>query len=194
MNLSRAAITAGAANRRGSNVRKDTGQATTSRRRTRAAVGKGATLRPLWQCPKCGHRFVTAHMWHSCRVVDLDEHFRGKRASIRALFDAWREYVEQFGEFTVLPQKTRICFQTRVRFAGAIIRRDWVQCTFWLKRRHKKPPAMFEPVEFIPPRYFVYRFRLTEVRQLRTRGLRGLMRESYELGWQREPGRKAGAA
>jgi hypothetical protein len=132
-------------------------------------------------------------MWHSCRVVELDAHLTGKPPAIRELFDAWRAFVEQFGEFTVLPQKTRICFQTRVRFAGAIVRRDYVQCTFWLKRRLEKPPALFEPVEFIPPRYFIYRFRLTDPRQLRTRGLRGLVRESYELGWQREPRQRARA-
>lgn len=151
---------------------------------------RGAPPRPLWQCPKCGHRFVTANMWHSCRVVDLDAHFCGKPPEIRALFDAWRAIVEQFGEFTVLPQKTRICFQTRVRFAGAIVRKSYVQCTFWLKRHLEKPPALFEPIEFIPPHYYVYRFRLTDARQLRARGLRGLVRESYELGWQREPRRK----
>ena len=22
--------------------------------------------RPLWVCPKCGHRFVTKNLWHSC--------------------------------------------------------------------------------------------------------------------------------
>lgn len=146
-----------------------------------------AALRPLWQGPRCGHRFVTANMWHSCGVVPVDAHFRGKPAAVRRLFDAWRKYVEQFGEFTVLPQKTRISFQTRVRFAGAVIRRAYVQCGFWLTRRVKPLPELFEPVEFIPPRYHVYRFRLTDVRQLRTRGLRAMVRESYDLGWQRRP-------
>lgn len=132
-------------------------------------------------------------MWHSCRVVGLDEHFRGKPPIIRELFHAWQEYVERFGEFTVLPQKTRISFQTRVRFAGAVIRRDYVQCGFWLKRRVTSLPDIFEPVEFIPPHYFVYRFRLADERQLRTRGLRAMIRESYELGWQREPRGSGGA-
>jgi hypothetical protein len=126
-------------------------------------------------------------MWHSCRVVNLRDHFRGKPPAVRRLFDAWRAFVGQFGRFTVLPQKTRISFQTRVRFAGAVIRRDHVQCGFWLKRRLANPPAMFAPIEHIPPRDFIYRFRLTDARQLRTRGLRAMVRDSYAIGWQRPP-------
>ena len=124
-------------------------------------------------------------MWHSCGRVALGAHFRGKPASTRALFDAWRSFVRGFGPFTVLPQKTRICFQTRVRFAGASVGRDFVWCTFWLRRRVARPPAFFEPVEVLPPGYFIYRFRLTDAAQLRTRGLRALLRESYDLGLQR---------
>lgn len=124
-------------------------------------------------------------------MVDLDDHFRGKPPDIRKLFDAWRAYVEQFGEFTVLPQKTRICFQTRVRFAGAIIRRSFVQCSFWLTHRVANLPEMFKPIEFIPPRYHVYRFHLTDVRQLRTPGLRAMVRAAYDLGWQRQTTRTA---
>lgn len=105
---------------------------------------------------------------------------------MRALFDAWLALIEQFGPVTVIPQKTRIAFQTRVRFAGAIVRRDLVWCTFWLKRPIARPPPLLEPPEFIPPRYHVYRFRLTDPRQLRTPGLRTLLRESYDLGWQRQ--------
>ena len=124
-------------------------------------------------------------MWHSCRVVGLDEHFKGKPPSIRKLFDAWREYVAQFGDFTVLPQKTRICFQTRVRFAGAIVRKSYVQCTFWLTRRVAKLPSAIEAVEFISPKYHIYRIRLTDAAQLRSAGLKPMVRECYELGWQR---------
>ena len=129
-------------------------------------------------------------MPHSCRVVALDAHFRGKPEKVRELFDAWHAYIGQFGDFTVLPQKTRISFQTRVRFAGATIHRGFVWCGFWLTWPVKDLPAMFAPIEFIPPRYYLLRFRLTDVAQLRTRGLNGLVRAAYELGWQREPRRK----
>ena len=33
---------------------------------------------PLWKCPRCGHRFVTKNLSHSCVRVRLADHFRGK--------------------------------------------------------------------------------------------------------------------
>lgn len=43
--------------------------------------------RPLWRCPKCGHRFVTKNMWHSCGRYRIESfgrlgyghHFRLRR-------------------------------------------------------------------------------------------------------------------
>lgn len=144
--------------------------------------------RPLWECPRCGNTFVTANMWHSClragEDVTLDGHFAGKPERIRELFDAWRAFVEQFGEVTVVPQKTRICFQTRVRFGGAVIRKSHVLANFWLLRKAAHP--LFDGYEFVGPKYHINRFRLVDEKQLRMAGLKELVRESYELGWQRE--------
>ncbi len=40
---------------------------------------------------------------------------------------------------TVYAQKTRIVIQARVRFAGAVVRQDWVDASLWLKRRITHP-------------------------------------------------------
>ena len=34
-------------------------------------------MRPLWRCGKCGHRFVTKNLWHSCGRYRLADHFKG---------------------------------------------------------------------------------------------------------------------
>ena len=44
---------------------------------------------PLWKCPRCGHRFVSRNLWHSCVRVRLADHFWGKAPGVRQLFDAW---------------------------------------------------------------------------------------------------------
>jgi hypothetical protein len=44
---------------------------------------------PLWTRPRCGHRFVTRNIWHSCTQFELSHHFDGKAARVRELFDAW---------------------------------------------------------------------------------------------------------
>ncbi len=138
--------------------------------------------RPLWTCPRCGHRFVTRNMWHSCSQVKLEEHFQGRDVSIRKLFDAWLAFIEKHGgPVTVIPQKTRISFQVRVRFAGATIRKNWVECGLWLKRKVDDP--RFERVEVIPPRNYVYHFRLTEKTQL-DKTLAEYVKEAYEVGKQ----------
>ena len=29
-------------------------------------------VKPLWTCPKCGHQFVPANLWHSCGHYELE--------------------------------------------------------------------------------------------------------------------------
>lgn len=141
-----------------------------------------STTTPLWTCPCCGHRFVTRNTWHSCSQHKLDEHFKGKDTRVRDLFDAWLEFVKQFGEVSVIPQKTRITFHARVRFAGAVIRKSWVECGFWLKRLVND--ERFQRVEKVTARDYVYYFRLTDESQLDST-LRQYLREAYELGCQK---------
>ncbi len=90
--------------------------------------------RPLWTCPACGRRFVTANSWHSCHVGDLDEFFAGHE-HLRPLFDAYVALARELGEFDVEVVRTRISFVARVRFAGVVrLRRDAIVASFWLKR------------------------------------------------------------
>lgn len=93
----------------------------------------------LWRCPKCGHRFVTANLWHSCVNYRLSDHFRGKPVALRKTFDRYVAAARQYGPVTVYAQKTRIVMQRRVRFAGAVVRKDWLDATMWLKRRITHP-------------------------------------------------------
>src|SRR5206468_12432860 len=79
--------------------------------------------RPLWKCPKCGQRFVTRNMSHSCGHHTLAEHFADKSPEIRQLFEALLQAVQRFGRVHVYAQKTRIVFQTRGRFVAVTPRK-----------------------------------------------------------------------
>lgn len=136
---------------------------------------------PLWRCPRCGHRFVTANMWHSCTNHSLAEHFRNKDAGLRKLFDRYLAAVRRFGPVTVIPQKSRITFQGRVRFAGAVIRSKWVEGGVWLTRRDPHP--RFFRVEKPVPGCYIHRFRLTTAKDIDAH-LRQVLRESYAVGQQ----------
>ena len=100
---------------------------------------KTKSKRPLWQCSKCGHRFVTANIWHSCGHYRLADHFAGKPVQLRKIFDRYVAAARTHGAVTVYAQKTRIVMQGRVRFAGAVVRKDWVDATMWLRRRVNHP-------------------------------------------------------
>ena len=51
---------------------------------------KRAVKRPLWMCPKCGHRFVTKNLSHSCVRIALRVHFDGKPRERKLTYEAYR--------------------------------------------------------------------------------------------------------
>lgn len=79
--------------------------------------------RPLWTCPRCGHRFVTRNIWHSCGRYRIADHFVVAQPVVRKLFNGVKALVRECGPVTVYAQKTRIVFMVRVRFAGVTVRK-----------------------------------------------------------------------
>jgi hypothetical protein len=143
-----------------------------------------AKKRPLWTCPRCGHRFVTRNMWHSCGRYRLADHFKGKDPALRKLFDRFRALVRKSGPVTVYAQKTRIIFQTRARFTGFSVKKHWLDGAFWFKRRVEHP--RFYRIELIPPGDYIHRFRLTKLSEI-DGDLAAFVREAYAVGRQELP-------
>jgi hypothetical protein len=144
-----------------------------------------AAERPLWTCPRCGHRFVTANIWHSCSRYTLDDAFASSTPEARAAFERFVELVERCGPVTVIPQKTRIVLMDRVRFAGAVVRRDRVTLSFALSRVVERP--WITRLETYDRRWNAHRFDARTVAEVdRCDGLPELLCESYlDLGRQR---------
>jgi hypothetical protein len=94
---------------------------------------------PLWKCPRCGRRFVTKNLWHSCGKYRLADHFAGRPAALRQTFKRFASVAKSCGPVTIYAQKTRIVIQARVRFAGAVVRGNWLDAGVWLKRRATHP-------------------------------------------------------
>lgn len=137
---------------------------------------------PLWICPRCRRRFLAVNVWHACSQRELDEHFEGKPPAIRALYESWLAFVERNGgPITVVPQKTRISFQARHRFANAVIRKGWIECSLWLERAAVHP--LFMRVQRETEREFVYIFRLMDDTQL-DKELAALVKQAYRGGLQ----------
>jgi hypothetical protein len=112
--------------------------------------------RPLWTCPSCGHRFVSANIWHSCTTVTLDEAFARSTPGARAAFERFVDLVQRCGPIEVIAQKTRIVLMGRVRFAGAVVLRDRVRLNVALTRRLDAP--WVKEIESYTPRWHAHRF------------------------------------
>jgi hypothetical protein len=136
---------------------------------------------PLWRCPKCGHEFVTRNLWHSCGNYTLEHHFAGKPPFVRELFDRLVAVVRQFGPFKIEPQKTRIVFQVRVRFAGGHALKSGFRAAFWLTRPRPGPPV--DRIEKISDNCYVHSFLLRRPEDL-TPALVGKLGEAYRIGGQ----------
>jgi hypothetical protein len=166
-------------------TRKATACLTQPPRRAKLQEVTSRQEKPLWQCPLCGNLFVTRNMRHSCGRFRLSDHFEGKDAVVREMFDLYLSEFRRFGPVRVIPQKTRIVFQVCVRFAGVVTRKRWLEASFWLTRRVESP--IFHRIEFIPPHYHLYSFRLRTASHIDDR-LRELLKEAYANGCQESLG------
>lgn len=147
-------------------------------------MNSARSKKPLWKCPKCGHRFVTANLWHSCGNFRLGDHFAGKPPDLRRAFDAYVRLARRCGPVTVYAQKTRIVIQARVRFAGAVIRSTYVDASIWLKYQAEHP--LLVRVESFGRLGYGHHFRLQTPDDVDD-DLGLLMRNAYLVGVQMDP-------
>lgn len=108
--------------------------------------------RPLWKCPKCGERFVTRNLWHSCVKFSLEDLFAGSEPYVLKIFRKFARMVRACGPAHMIPQKTRVVFQVRMRFAGATPRKSHLLCHFILPR--KIDNRRFQKIEKFSPRCY----------------------------------------
>jgi hypothetical protein len=136
---------------------------------------------PLWTCPRCGHRFASKNLWHSCGRHRLADHFKGADPAVKRSWDRFVRLVRANGPVTIYAQKTRIVCMVRVRFAGAQVRRRWLLPGMWLKRKASHPALV--KVERIPPNDWIHRFRIERPEQMDA-AFEALLKEAYAIGCQ----------
>jgi hypothetical protein len=143
-----------------------------------------AELPPLWVCPKCGAKLVSANMWHACGDHTVEKFLEGKGPKARALFGRFVELIGACGPFEYAPAKTRVAFMVRVRFAGVSnLSERGMTCAFGLRRRLES--ARIRKVELYGSWYGHY-LRITAPEELDDEVL-GWLREAYAVGEQRRP-------
>jgi hypothetical protein len=136
-------------------------------------------VKPLWTCPKCGLKFVTKNLWHSCGRASLDDWLAKMGPRARAFYDRFEQMVAACGEYYVSPAKTRIAFLGRVRFCGItrLSEREMV-CGFSLPAPIKS--RRFIKVEEVVPGWWRHTLRVSDVAELDAQ-LQRWIRRSYRL-------------
>ena len=140
----------------------------------------GKAEKPLWRCPACGRAFANSNQGHACGRHDLESHFAGKPEGVRSIYEAFLAMLEAIGPVTVLPEKTRIAFQTRMSFAQLTVRQHWVLGHFVLARRVED--SVFTKIETFSPRNHAHHFRLDAPEDVKRLEL--YAREAYAVGCQ----------
>lgn len=149
-------------------------------------------LPPLWTCPKCGAKFVTANMWHSCGRFRAEDLFAKSEPHVFALFQRFKRMVERCGPVTMIPQKTRLVFMVRMRFAGFTVLKSGLRVGLILERRLDPDPRL-EKVETFGPRSVGHYFRIEREDQLDA-AMQKWVREAYDCGAQKHFERRGNTA
>lgn len=146
-----------------------------------SSVKHGRRQPALWRCPECGEQFTTRRQWHACGVFDLEALFARSDPAVRRLYERFRRIVEECGPVRVIPQKSRIAFQARMRFAALMPRRKWLNGHLVLGERHESP--CFENVQSMSRRNHLHVFRLHTEAQLNEE-FRRYLQAAYRVGLQ----------
>lgn len=149
-----------------------------------SSEGVGAS-RALWRCPVCGERFTTRNQWHACGTFDIEALFARSQPVVRQLYDRFLEIVRASGPVRVIPQRTRIALQVRMRFAALMPQKDALRGHLVLARRC--PSDRFEKIETYSPRNHVHVFRLRSDADF-DENFCALIAEAYKVGQQEHLG------
>jgi Domain of unknown function (DUF5655) len=121
-------------------------------------------------------------MWHSCGRFSLDALMAKCDPGVRESFGAFRRVVESCGPVIMIPQKTRLVFMVRMRFAGMTPRKSYLRIALVLRRRLPPDPRLLR-VDDYGPNSLLHSFRIDRPEQFDAR-MRRWIREAYKRGTQ----------
>jgi RimJ/RimL family protein N-acetyltransferase len=111
----------------------------------------------MWTCPVCGRRFAARNQTHACGRFDLRRHLEDRSPEVVGTFERFRDEVLRCGPAAVLPERTRVAFQTRMSFAAVSLRTRWLDGHVVLAKHLRS--KRFRDVQTISPRNVVHSFR-----------------------------------
>jgi Domain of unknown function (DUF5655) len=89
----------------------------------------------LWNCPRCGRRFVRQNQSHSCKPFPLEKHFEGKPVG-KALYEKLKTAIRnRLGTFHIQSLECCIHFDHLITFAAVKIAKDKLTLEFSLDHK-----------------------------------------------------------
>lgn len=135
--------------------------------------------RALWTCPKCGLKFVSRNLWHSCGRATLADWEERMGPHAQRLYQRLRWLIGRCGRFEVSPAKTRITFLGRVRFAGITrLSEEGMRFNFALPHALRSP--RFRKVVEVVPGWWSHELEVAGVRELDGE-VQAWLRQSHRL-------------
>jgi hypothetical protein len=110
---------------------------------------------------------------------------------VRRLYERFLALVRDCGDVTVIPQKSRIALQARMRFAALMPQKRSLKGHLVLARR--RPSPRISKIETYSPRNHLHAFTLTAESELDAE-FRDLIGEAYRVGCQEHLGARAPTA
>jgi Domain of unknown function (DUF5655) len=149
----------------------------------------GGAETPLWKCSLCGREFANRNQTHTCAALQpLAAHFAGRDTTMEALFRSLLAMVRRNGPVTVLPEKTRIAFQTRMSFMAVAPRQTHLIGHFVFARR--VPSPRFRKIETMSAKNVLHHFSLEGEDELDAE-FESWIREAYAVGRQEHLAKKS---
>lgn len=132
----------------------------------------------MWTCVKCKREFRNKGQWHSCLLIDLDEHFINKAPVVKASFEKLMEKTAAFGEITVNAVKSSIMVKAGSTFLGIKPKRDSMEVEFYLNYELKD--KIVNKILVMSKNRIVHYITVSNQADINSK-LTGLIRKSYKL-------------
>ena len=121
----------------------------------------------LWTCPRCGAKFVSANMSHSCGQFTFDDLFAHSDPIVQEMYRQFEGMVLTIcaeTPLTIIPQKSRLVIQIRTRFIRCMPRKAalWIGFNFAERVEHPR----FEKIETYTPTMHGHELRVRSVDEL----------------------------
>jgi hypothetical protein len=118
----------------------------------------------LWTCPDCGQKLVSKNMSHSCGRYKMEDLFAGCEPRVWDTYQALEKMALSVAPFHIIPQKTRFCYQLRMRCVNGTVARGYLKVGFVLPRVIED--QRIERVETFSPVLHLHTVRLRSVAEV----------------------------